>query len=244
MPEKPDLDRRDEPIYLVNEAARYLGVPVSTIRTWLLGQRYRTAGETRFAEPLVTPAQRKPATLSFWNLVELYVLASIRRHHGVTLPTVRRALDFVIERLGIPRPLIQPELFLTDGVNLFVDAMCMPLDGWQGGGAGQPLINVSDSGQFAIREVLTQSLKRIDPDQQGWALRLYPWMLRPDEPRHVEFDPQRAFGRLVIANTGIPTSSLVERFRAGETISHLATEYGLDVTYVEAALRWEYRGAA
>lgn len=181
-------------------------------------------------KPLFRPAADQPLTLSFWNVVEVYVLASMRRHHEISMPRVRRALDFVSKELGVERPLLEQQ-FLTDGVDLFVDRYLAEKD--------RELINVSASGQAALRDVLKGSLRRIERDQGGLAFRLYPWLREPDEPRVVELNPTRAFGRLVIADTSIPTESLAERFRAGDSVDVLAEDYHLDRAQVEAALRWE-----
>ena len=70
--------------------------------------------------PLIKPAKRRPLTLSFFNLVELFVLASMRRAHNVSMPRVRKALSHVEKELGRKRPLLE-ESFLTDGVDLFIE---------------------------------------------------------------------------------------------------------------------------
>ena len=68
------------PNYTVEEAARYLIVPVSTVRYWTIGE----AG----AAPLTTVYSRQPLLLSFKNLVELYVLESLQEFHDVGLPRI------------------------------------------------------------------------------------------------------------------------------------------------------------
>jgi uncharacterized protein (DUF433 family) len=219
------LDARDEPAYLVDEAAHYLGLPRSTVRVWAVGQR-RGASSIL---PLIKPAMRRPPTLSFWNLVELYVLASIRRRYKVSMPRVRRALQYVSRELGKSRPLIEEEL-LTDGVSLLVDRFSR-------------LINVSEEGQIALRRVLEASLQRIDRDPKGLAQRLYPWTKDPAEPRHVVIDPLRSFGKPMLDESGVPTEILAERFHAGDSIKALARDYGLDPELIEVALRWETRAA-
>jgi uncharacterized protein (DUF433 family) len=81
--------------------------------------------------------------------------------------------------------------------------------------------------------------ERVERDPHGLAQRLFPWSRQPDEPTEVEIDPRRAFGRLIIAGTGVPTEVIAERLRAGDSVSHLAEDYRLEVRQVEAALRWE-----
>lgn len=215
------IDPREEPIYSVASAAWTLALPASTVQTWISG--YRRGGSNVL--PLIKPALRRPPTLSFWNLVEVYVLATIRREHGVPLQRIRKALRYVESRLGRERPLIEQE-FLTNGVDLFVDEFAR-------------LINVSSGGQLALRDLLRGSLLRIDRDPRGLATRLYPWLQSPAEPRDVEIDPTRSFGRRLVAGTGVPTEILGERFRAGDSIDTIARDFQLEPRSVEAALRWE-----
>ena len=207
---------------MIAEAAHYLTLPTSTVRAWAVGQNH-PAG---WMAPIIAVALRTPPTLSFWNLVEVYVLATIRRHHQVSLQKVRRALRYVERELDKKRPLIQQE-FLTDGVSLFVDQYAR-------------LVDVSNEGQVALRQVLEASLQRIDRDPGGLAERLYPWLKDPAaEPRHVVIDPRRAFGRPMLHGTGVPTGILAERFRGGDSIRTLASDYNLRPVQVETALRWE-----
>jgi uncharacterized protein (DUF433 family) len=48
----------------------------------------------------------------------------------------------------------------------------------------------------------------------------------------------------VIADTSVPTESLAERFRGGDSVDVLAEDYHLERAQVEAALRWEQCGLA
>jgi uncharacterized protein (DUF433 family) len=215
---RPDIydgrDPRDVPTYGVAEAAKYLLLPVGTLREWV-------AGRDRVIQ--IDRGDRR--LLSFWNLVEAYVLASLRRHHGVPLQRVRKALRFVERKLQLKRPLIEQE-FLTDGLDLFVEEY-------------GKLINASKEGQTEMRSILEASLARVDRDPRGLASRFFPWSRTPDEPRGVEINPRRAFGRLVIAGTGIPTAVIAERLRAGDSLQHLADDYRVSLDKIGTALRWE-----
>lgn len=207
-------DPRDVPTYSIREAAGYMRLPPTTLRQWVSG-----------AVRVIPLAGTRPPLLSFWNLVEAYVLAALRRHHRVPLQRVRKALRFVERELDTPRPLIEQE-FLTNGLDLFVE--------YYG-----KLVNTSRAGQTEIRSLLEASLRRVERDPKGLAERLFPWAREPEEPREVEIDPRRAFGKLVVAGTGIPTAILAGRLRAGETLGHLARDYNLKLDQVGAALRWE-----
>jgi len=207
-------DPRDVPTYGIREAASYMRLPPTTLREWVTG-----------AARVIPLAGSRPPLLSFWNLVEAYVLAALRRRHRVPLQRVRKALHFVERELDTERPLIEQE-FLTNGLDLFVE--------YYG-----KLVNASRAGQTEIRSLLEASLERVERDPKGLAERLFPWTREPGEPREVEIDPRRAFGKLVVAGTGIPTAVIADRLRAGDTLAHLAKDYDLKLDQVGAALRWE-----
>lgn len=206
-------------------------MPASTLRAWVRGVDYSEPAKRRF-EPLVRVPSGSPTLLTFTNVVELHVLSAIRRHHAVPMPKVRDALDYVAEHLHVDHPLAS-ESFQTDGVDLFIER-------W-----GR-LLAVSRNGQVAMRHLLARHLERIDRDPEGLASRLWPFTRSPDieQPRTVVLDPRIAFGRPVLANTGIPTEVLAERYKAGDTIHDLARDYGLQTGQVEEAIRVELLLAA
>lgn len=215
-------DPRSLPNHSLTEVAAYLRIPRSTVRAWFLGM-----GKFK---PILDIAQKAPSALSFFNLVEAHVLNSIRTYHR--LPEIRRALLYVERELSVDRPLIR-KTFQTDGVNLFVEHL------------GR-LLNVTQEGQLAMREVLAAYLRRLDFDQDGIAERLYPFTradarggLELEDPKSVVFDARIAFGRLVVAGTGVPTAAVADRFVAGDTLDDLATDYGIRRELVEEAIRCE-----
>jgi uncharacterized protein (DUF433 family) len=214
------FDTREVPAYTVGEAAHYLGVPKSTLRSWFAGQKgFR---------PVIRPADAKALGLSFTNLVEAYVLTAIRRKHHIALPTIRHGLDFLVRKLGAKRPLIEQQ-FATNGVDLFVDHL------------GQ-VINISKDGQLEMADLIRAYLERIDRDARGLPIKLYPFMRSQaprEQPRTVVIDPRVSFGRPVIAGTGIPTAVLAEQFKAGDPVPVLAKEYGADEEAVWDAIRCE-----
>lgn len=223
-------DPRDVPNYTLPEAARWIGMAPNTLRVWLRGQDYPTRSGKKRAQPVIHPAGDEPLGLSFWNLVECSVLATIRKEHAVSLQKVRLALAYVGKTLGMKRPLIEQE-FSTDGVGLFVERY-------------GKLIDASRQGQLAMREVLAAGLTRIERDAAGLAARLFPWRSDPHEPRVVAVDPRVAFGQPVLASTRIPIEVVFDRFRAGDTISHLAKDYGVDDSKIEDLVRKWFGPAA
>lgn len=227
------LDPRNIPTYSIGDAARYLRIPSSTIRSWTIGYSYSVKDGSSFFHPLIelTKGKHKPYLLSFTNLVEVHVLRAIRVGHKIQLNKVREALDLINKRFEVPHPLAQED-FRTNGVDLFIERY------------GE-LINASSGGKKELKESLNAHLERIEPDDSGLAIKLYPFT-RPrevDNPRLVVIDPRIAFGRLAIAGTGIATNVLKERFQAGDSIEELAEDYDCDLPSIEEAIRCELSAA-
>lgn len=228
-----DVDPRTIATYSIGDAARYLRIPAGTIRAWTVGRRYTTAEGSKQFQPLIS-VQRdcKPILLSFTNLIEVHVLRAIRKDHKIQLDKVRIALDYINEQFKSSHPLAH-ESFRTDGIDLFIDRY-------------GSLINASKPGQLELKEALNQHLDRVEPDDTGIAIKLYPFTRsrEADNPRIVVIDPRIAFGRLVIAGTGIATSVLAERYHAGDSIDDLADDYNCERLAIEEAIRCELPAAA
>lgn len=226
------IDPRDIPTYSIGDAARYLRIPANTIRSWTVGRNYPVAEGDRFFEPLIRIPAFKPRLLSFTNLVEIHILRAIRQHHNIQLDKIRATLDYIDQMFELSHPLAR-EKFRTDGVDLFIERY------------GE-LINASKAGQMELKEALNAHLERIELDDSGLAIKLYPFTRSYEEnnPRFVVIDPRIAFGRLVVDGTGIPTSLLAERYRAGDSIDDLADDYGCDRPLIEEAIRCELPAAA
>ena len=87
-------------------------------------------------------------------------------------------------------------------------------------------------------EIVEPFAKRIIWDRKGEPIRLLPWRLAdkyPDETP-VSIDPMVMSGRLVVTGTRIPVRVLWHRKRSGESVEHLADDYGLSTDVVRKAL--------
>lgn len=217
----------EQPTYSVAEASRYLSIPPATLRSWVVGRKYPTDSGPRFFKPVIQLPGDVRAGLSFVNLIEAHVLDAIRRHHQVSLSKIREAIHYLRKHFSSVHPLAE-QRFQTDGIDLFIDKF------------GQ-LINVTQSGQIALRELLKAHLHRVEHDASGTAVRLYPFTRKRDlhEPKVVVIDPHISYGRPVLVGTGIPTAIVAERYKAGESIDELAEDYGRSRKEIEEAIRCE-----
>jgi uncharacterized protein (DUF433 family) len=222
-----DEDVRELPAYGIAEAAHYLLLPRATLRSWVAGMSYGAGADKKLFRPLIEAAAETPVALSFINLIEAHVLGAIRRKHRVDMPKVRRAIDFLKNEFGSKHPLADHK-FETNGVDLFVEHL------------GE-FISASEGGQIAVRDLLKAHLRRIERDDKGFPLRLYPFtrMDATEQPRNIVIDPFISFGKAVITGTGVSTNIVAERFKAGESADELAQDYGCAREKIEEAIRCE-----
>jgi uncharacterized protein (DUF433 family) len=200
-------------------------MPVGTLRSWIDGRSYQTQeGQQQFASLIQRPSPNHPE-LSFANLVEAHVLRVIRENHQIKLDRVRTALDYLSSNLETDHPLIQHR-FQTDGVDLFVDSM-------------ERLVNVTRSGQLAMKETLKFLLTRIE---WGIASRLFPLIqTEGDATKILCIDPRISFGKPTIVGTGIPTAAIADLYEAGEEVEDIAHEFSCTSDQVRTAIRFESR---
>ena len=89
-----DQDPRDQPWYTYPEAARATGIPVSTLRAWTVGQRYKRRDDRGFFEPVISRPSADDPRLSFTNVIEAHVLRALRTVHEVRLDYIREAIQY------------------------------------------------------------------------------------------------------------------------------------------------------
>jgi uncharacterized protein (DUF433 family) len=110
------------------------------------------------------------------------------------------------------------------------------------------LVNVSQDGQLAMEALVDAHLRRIERDERGIAVRLFPFTRRVESvnaeaPRIIAIDPAIAFGRPVISGSRVPTVEVAERFKAGESPRELAEDFGRKEDEILEAIRCELEAA-
>lgn len=215
------------PAYGLAEAARYVRVAPATLRSWVVGRAYPSQTGDAFFQPLICPPAESPPQLSFENLIEAHVLSALRGKHNVLLKHVRSALTYAQAELGIDRLLLSRELHAAAG-NVFLARY-------------GHLVNLSKSGQLAVRKILEAHLERIEWNETDLPIRLHPFTVSatiPDD-RVVAIDPTVGFGRPLVWRVGVSTAAIADRIDAGEDLGAVADDYGLTVDEAEAAILFE-----
>ena len=223
---KVSEDRRDRPTYTLAEAALYVRVPPSTLRSWVYGRPYQTKHGPKWFDAIIQPANPERCLLSFYNLVEAHVLSSTRADHRIRLKDIRSAVDYLRERFPqAPHPLVSWDFF-TNGKDLFVKHL-------------EETINASRKGQITLGPIVDQYLDLIERDRAKFPLKLY----LSETQKRIAVSPGLRAGRPVIAGTGIPVAIVQQRNRAGESPDQLAKDYGIAKAQIEAAIHFRERAA-
>src|SRR5437763_652401 len=220
-------DPREIPAYRLADAAKYLNINRSTLRSWIKGYYYKVEGGRKLFKPIFHLPDPKVPLLSYTNLVEAYVLSSLRRRHKIDLYKIRIAVKVLEKEFNSRHPLAEHR-FETTGKDIFVEKY------------GQ-LIDVGLNGQLAMRQLLQEYLTRVEHDSSGRAARLYPFVRSSgiDQPKSVVINPYVSFGKPVITGTGLPTRVVAERYKAGEKIPDIARDYGRKEEEIDDAIRYE-----
>ncbi|NLF31088.1 MAG: DUF433 domain-containing protein [Planctomycetes bacterium] len=206
-------------VYSFPEAARLLKLPVATLRTWLLGVPGR--------EP-VTPGdylqtRHDQKILSFLDVMDTFIIKGLREYK-VSLQYLRKVRDALAHDLSTEHPFSSRRL-LTDGRQVFIH--------FADEFGGEKLKEVLTR-QHAFPSVLVPYLKQIAHDERTDLARC--WNIS----RGVVIDPTRAFGKPIVASTGIPTGILAAAFEANDEDAELVADwYGVDVQEVRHAVAFE-----
>lgn len=217
------------PLYTVAEAARFLGVPQSTLGTWAKGYVRRPEGRPAVhGVPVITsiPADRGWPTIPFGGLAEAMVLAAFRRS-GVSLQHIRAAVDVLSREMGMEHALASHRLYSDGAVILFDYAYQQGDDELAG------LTEVVKQ-QRVFAPVVRAYLDRIEYARDGVAARV----VSPTTERPIVIvDPARAFGQPIFIHGASRVEDVIDRWKAGDPLAEVAEDFGVPIEDVEDHLR-------
>lgn len=206
-------------IYAIPEAARITGVPPASIRRWLWGQETRPLWHPQL------PVLDHSRALGFRDLIEIQFVHQFRQR-GVSLQTIRRALDQATALFHESHPFSSLK-FKTDGRNILAEVTEDPED--------RSRIFDLMTGQYLLEIVFDRLYEGLEYSGLDELLRW--WPLGKD--RGVVLDPSRSFGRPIVASGGVPTAILAGAFKAEGSIEAVADWYEVSPDAVRDALEYE-----
>ncbi len=214
------------PLYGFADADHLANVPRGTSKRWLEGYAYYGTQGQRIVQPPVTPGAQKQGHVSFVELVEVGAIGRLKEA-GFSLRMIREIVHNCQEILGVPRPLATLR-FKTDGREVFVDR-------------GDTLLGVGRKKRMqAWNEVLEPFLQELEYGAHRMAARW--WPLGRSTP--IVIDPEYGFGFPVVAQSGVRTEIILERFRAGDLSEQISADFNIKPVQVEQALQFELQRAA
>lgn len=235
------LDRFNEPLYTATEAARYLGVPSTTVNRWAHGYRVRHGGRPEtVGGPVITSlsktSQRGPA-IPFVGFAEGYTLAAMRES-GVPLQRIRPALTRLQTEMGVGHALASRHLY-TDGAEVLYDYARHTEDDAVAT-ATRELV-VIRNGQCVLNDVVGSYLRRVEFGPDGYAQTV---PLPGYATAELVIDTRRGFGQPVFVSSGARLEDVLGLFDGGESFTVVAEEYGVPIEQLEDAIRVAARAAA
>lgn len=218
-------DRVARLLYSYADADRLAGVSRGTSKRWLAGYVYRNLQGDRIERPPITPGLEDRGFVSFIDLIEIVAIGGLKAL-GFTLTQIRRIVIDCQDQVGVPRPLTTLK-FKTNGYEIFVNQ-------------GDTLLGLGKKkGLRAWNEILGPFLE--DLDYSGSFVSRW-WPLGKDKP--IVVDPDYGYGLPVVANSGVRTEIILERFQAGDLPAQIAKDFNLDSVEVERALQFEMKTRA
>jgi hypothetical protein len=194
-------------VYTLPQAARLVRLRLATVED-LVGPEPTAPVAPRFTPVILAqPSLSDDAkTISFLGLMELWVVAEMRRD-GVPMPVIRRAATEARRILETRHPLASAN-FRTDGRRVF---MVLRERSETHKSTPKVVLDVLHY-QHAMEEVIEQSLgpEIVVRGTDGAPLQWYPIGLK----RRVVLDPKRRFGEPIDPVSGTPTSALAQALKA------------------------------
>lgn len=213
-------------LYSAREAARLTHVPVSTIRRWMFGYKNKDKSYAAIWSPEVNESD----TIGFHDLLEIKLVHEFRQH-GLSINIIRQAARIAREDFGTDYPFSR-QRFHTDGKEVFLEAASQVEE--------LNLIEVI-SKQYVVENIYRSSfVKSIEFSNTGDPDRWYP-MPDDDSGKIIVLDPERAFGKPILTESGIPTRVLFDAYRNGDSARLIAASFGTSPEEVEKAVLYETR---
>jgi len=212
---------RTRPEYTIAQAARLAGTSSTTVRRWLYGSKDQRPMRPVFG----SEERRKEATVevSFLQLAEIVVVSRFRKRR-VKLERLRRAHKYACGELKIEYPFAWLKL-KTDGAHV--------LSEFQEREPGASLLALDIYGQRTLPGDIIKTLELFDYEEE-FAARWYP--IGRNVP--IVIDPRYGAGRPTIPDRRLTIETIFKRWKAGQTIRFIASDFKLPPSIVETTLQY------
>lgn len=214
-------------MYTFSDAAHLAGVSSGTVRNWVLG----CTVQPREVEPLFTPRPGQGPMVSFLQLIEIMLSATLRKAQGAKCQTVRQAYINAQKEFDLAYPFAHLKLEAIGGhIAHLIQRVCQKYS----------LQAVDQPGQWTLPGLVQEAIAQIKYEEQ-LAAQWYP------ERTHIPIviDPRISTGMPTIVGRSFTISTIHKRFKEGRLyIDFIAKDYRLVRDQVEQAIRYAEQLAA
>lgn len=230
--------RFERRLYTVADAARFVGMSPSTLRTWTrVDARYATGGSAAKRNPVVTALDadgRDRRSIPFIGLVEAAVVQAFRQT-DLSMQRIRLALRVLSEQDELQHALASQKLY-SDGAHILYDYAR------DHGDRPLSLLTLVATGQRVFHEIIAEYLDRIEFGDT-WASSM---ILPVTKRKLLRVVPDVASGMPLFVQGGAPLKAVRSRVVAGEPVVSIARDYEVPVEDIEEANRaiWPEKTAA
>lgn len=203
-------------VYSPSEASRLVGVPVQSIRNWMLGRDDRAplweSQHTAWSETLI---------LGFRDMMEARIVHALRKHQ-FSLQELRGTMDYARMQVGDSRPFSTRD-FKVAGKDIFLN---LP--------DGILTVSRKNRGQSVFKEAILPILKSVEYGEKA-AKFFWP----QPRKRTIVLDPEIAFGKPILVESGIPTGTIAGSVIAEGSEKLTAKYFEIPVSQVRDAVKFE-----
>jgi uncharacterized protein (DUF433 family) len=213
---------RIRPVYTIKQTAKLAGVHPITVRRWLYGAH----SESTKMKPVFGDKQKvkeEKAEVSFLQLAEIVVVGRFRQRK-VKLDTLRQAHAYACKELKLEYPFAWLNL-KTDGLHVFSD--------FEKSHPNASLLTLDKNGQLTLPGNVRKALELFDYEEE-FAARWYP--IGRNVP--IVVDPRYGAGRPTIPDRRLPVAMIYNRWKSGENMGFIASDYALKRSVVEITLQY------
>lgn len=197
----------------MQEAADYLRLPSSTVRTWARPERGKEALVTAFT------VEGHGPSIPFLGFAEAFVFARLRRL-GMKEHRIRAGVMGVREQYGLEYALASRFMW-SDKTEVL----------W---GEYADDLEVVRTGQMQFTEAVRHDLHPITFADDDYAQKI---RLPQFDKTDVIVDPTISFGYPLIEPQGVRVIDVVQRFWGGEPMQDISDDYGIPFENVEEVVR-------
>lgn len=213
---------RTRPVYTIAQTAKLADVHPITVRRWLYGVD-NASTKMRPVFGIKDKTKEYAAEVSFLQLAEIVVVSRFRQRK-LKLDTLRQAHTYACKELNLEYPFAWLHL-KTDGVHVFCDFEKEHPDA--------KLLTLDKKGQLTLPGNILKALELFDYEEE-FASRWYP--IGRNVP--IVIDPRYSAGLPTIPYRRLPVASIYNRWKSGEKINFIASDYALDRKLVETTLQY------